>query len=360
MAWFKRKSSPPPPKGVEPAEEDPAPQAADPVAEDPAAQAADPVADAPAPQESRRGVFSRLKQRLTKTRRNFADGVGRILTGKRKIDAEVLEQIEELLITADVGVQTATELIERISAARAADADELQRVLRVEILSILTRQAHAAPPLIAAPHVVMVVGVNGVGKTTTIGKLAARYAAAGKTVLIAAADTFRAAAVDQLAIWAERAGALLVRHKDGSDPAAVAYDAVGAAISRGVDVVIVDTAGRLHTKVNLMEEIKKLKRSIAKQLPEAPHEILLVLDATTGQNAVSQARMFNEALGVTGLALTKLDGTAKGGIVIAICQAFSIPLRYIGIGEAIEDLQDFDPEQFVNALFEGSDAAETA
>ena len=341
MAWFKRKSNPPP-------EPDP-PLEADPK----------PEPDSSA-QESRSGVFARLKQRLTKTRRSFADGVGRILTGKRKIDAEVLDQIEELLITSDVGVQTATELIERISTAQAVDADDLQGLLRAEILSILTRQAHAAPAVTAAPYVIMVVGVNGVGKTTTIGKLAARYTAAGKTVLIAAADTFRAAAVDQLAIWAERAGAGLVRHKDGTDPAAVAYDAVEAAVSRGIDVVIVDTAGRLHTKINLMEEIKKVKRSIAKRLPEAPHEVLLVLDATTGQNAVSQTRMFNEALTVTGLALTKLDGTAKGGIVIAICQAFNIPLRYIGIGEAIEDLQDFDPEQFVNALFDGIDATEPA
>jgi fused signal recognition particle receptor len=327
VGWFKRKSDPPPP----------GPDAA-------------PAEDSAAP-DARGGVFARLKQRLSKTRRSLADGVGRILTGKRTIDAEVLDQLEELLITADLGVQTATELIERISAAQATDADDLQRVLRAEILSILTRQAHAAPAVSAAPHVIMVVGVNGVGKTTTIGKLAARYAAAGKSVLIAAADTFRAAAVDQLAIWAERAGAGLVRRKDGTDPAAVAYDAVEAAVSRGVDVVIVDTAGRLHTKINLMEEIKKVKRSIAKRLPDAPHEVLLVLDATTGQNAMSQARMFNEALAVTGLALTKLDGTAKGGIVVAICRAFNIPLRYIGIGEAIEDLQDFDPEQFVDALF---------
>jgi fused signal recognition particle receptor len=327
LSWFKRKSD----------LTTPGPDAA-------------PTEDSTAP-DARGGVFARLKQRLSKTRRSFADGVSRILTGKRKIDAEVLDQLEELLITADVGVQTATELIERIAAAQATDTDDLQRVLRAEILSILTRQAHAAPAVSAAPHVIMVVGVNGVGKTTTIGKLAARYAAAGKSVLIAAADTFRAAAVDQLAIWAERAGAGLVRRKDGTDPAAVAYNAVEAAVSRGVDVVIVDTAGRLHTKINLMEEIKKVKRSIAKRLPDAPHEVLLVLDATTGQNAVSQARMFNEALAVTGLALTKLDGTAKGGIVIAICQTFNIPLRYIGIGEAIEDLQDFDPEQFVDALF---------
>jgi len=303
------------------------------------------------PPEGRGGVFTRLKQRLSKTRKSFSGGVGRILAGKQKIDTEVLEQLEELLITADVGLPTATELIERISAAGAADATALKGVLRAEILSILCRQAATAAAGSAAPHVIMVVGVNGVGKTTTIGKLAARYSAAGKTVLIAAADTFRAAAVDQLAIWAERAGAGLVRHPDGTDPAAVAFDAVESAIARRADIVIVDTAGRLHTKVNLMEEVKKVKRSIAKRLPDAPHEVLLVLDATTGQNAVSQARMFNEALGVTGLALTKLDGTAKGGIVIAICQAFNIPLRYIGIGEAIDDLQNFDPEQFVDALF---------
>jgi len=325
VGWFRRKNDLPPP--------DPGP----------AAEPARPGASG--------GLFTRLKQRLSKTRQSFSDGVGRILAGKQKIDAEVLEQLEELLITADVGVQTATELIERISAARASDATDLKRALRAEILSILTRQAPTAAAAPAVPHVIMVVGVNGVGKTTTIGKLAARYSAAGQTVLIAAADTFRAAAVDQLAIWAERAGAGLVRHKDGTDPAAVAFDAVESAMARRVDIVIVDTAGRLHTQINLMEEIKKVKRSIAKRLPEAPHEVLLVLDATTGQNAVSQARMFNEALGVTGMALTKLDGTAKGGIVVAICRAFQIPLRYIGIGESIEDLQDFDPEQFVDALF---------
>jgi len=303
------------------------------------------------PQPEQRGrYFNRLKQRLAKTRQSFAEGFGRILTGKKKIDAAVLEQIEELLITADVGVQTATELIDRISA-QAADVEELQKVLRTEILAILSHHAVPAPATAQVPHVIMVVGVNGVGKTTTIGKLAARFTAQGRSVLIAAGDTFRAAAADQLAIWAERAGAGIIRHKDGTDPAAVAFDAVEAALARHTDVVIVDTAGRLHTKVNLMEEIKKVKRSIAKRLPEAPHEVLLVLDATTGQNALSQARLFHEALEVTGIALAKLDGTAKGGIVIAICQAFNIPLQYIGIGEAIEDLQDFDPEQFVEALF---------
>jgi fused signal recognition particle receptor len=273
------------------------------------------------------------------------------LSGRKQIDAAVLEQIEELLITADVGVQTATELIERLTAANAVDAEAFQAALRAEILRILSRPAPPAPAAPEGPRVIMVVGVNGVGKTTTIGKLAARFTREGRSVLIAAADTFRAAAVDQLAIWAERAGAGLIRHKDGSDPAAVAYDAVEAALTRKTDVVIVDTAGRLHTKVNLMEEIKKVKRSIGKRLPEAPHEVLLVLDATTGQNAVAQAQMFHQALGVTGIALTKLDGTAKGGIVVAICQAFDIPLQYIGIGESIEDLQDFDPERFVEALF---------
>jgi fused signal recognition particle receptor len=370
VGWFKRKKDaqkPAPDAALEEARDE-APRASPDAAPDvppdttltvspvePAPDAAPdtaPAADSVTP-DARGGVFSRLRQRLSKTRKNLSDGFGRILAGKRKIDAEVLEQIEELLITADVGVQTATELIERVTAAQAADADELQQVLRTEILSILTRPGPPAPATPAKPLVIMVVGVNGVGKTTTIGKLAARYSASGKSVLIAAADTFRAAAVDQLAIWAERAGADLVRHKDGSDPAAVAFDAVEAALSRGTDIVIVDTAGRLHTKTNLMEEIKKIKRSIAKRLPDAPHEILLILDATTGQNAVSQAQMFNETLAVTGLALTKLDGTAKGGIVIAICRAFDIPLRHIGIGESIEDLQDFDAERFVDALFAG-------
>ena len=201
------------------------------------------------------------------------------------------------------------------------------------------------------PRVIMVVGVNGVGKTTTIGKLAAKATAGGKKVLIAAADTFRAAAVEQLVIWAERAGSEIVKHKDGADPAAVAYDSIAAAQARGADMVLIDTAGRLHTKVNLMEELKKIQRTVSKKLPGAPHETLLVLDATTGQNAFSQASLFNDALGVTGVVLTKLDGTAKGGIVVNICSSLKIPLKYIGIGEKIEDLEAFDPKQFVEALF---------
>ena len=323
MGWFKRKDDAP---------------------------AREPENAAPDETPPRRKVFARLRERLSKTRHNLSDGLAQVLSGK-KIDAGVLDQIEELLITSDIGVQTATELIGRISGAGVTTADELQSVLRQEILSILTRHAPPARRPGGPPHVILVVGVNGVGKTTTIGKLAARYAADGQKVVIAAADTFRAAAVEQLAIWAERAGADIVRHPNGADPASVAFDAVDKALARGADVVIVDTAGRLHTKVNLMEEIKKIKRSIAKKLPEAPHDILLVLDATTGQNAISQARLFHEALELTGIALTKLDGTAKGGIVIAICQAFDIPLRFIGVGESIEDLQDFDPQQFVDALF---------
>jgi fused signal recognition particle receptor len=314
------------------------------------APAREPAGETPDETPPRRRVFARLRERLSKTRRSLSDGLARVLTGK-KIDAGVLDQIEELLITSDIGVETATALIGRISAAGAATAEELQSVLREELLAILTRNTRPARAPGGPPHVILVVGVNGVGKTTTIGKLAARLAADGKKVLIAAADTFRAAAVEQLTIWAERAGAEIVRHANGADPASVAFDAVDTALARGADVVIVDTAGRLHTKINLMEEIKKVKRSIAKKLPGAPHDVLLVLDATTGQNAISQVRLFHEALELNGIALTKLDGTAKGGIVIAICQAFDIPLRYIGIGESIEDLQDFDPQQFVDALF---------
>jgi fused signal recognition particle receptor len=297
------------------------------------------------------GYFGRLKNRLTRTRQSLADGMNKIFTGGRAIDDEVMEDLEELLITADIGVQTAMELIGRISSSKISDAEQIKQQLCTEILSILNTTTPAAKVISHSPHIVMVVGVNGVGKTTTIGKLAAKATASSNSVLIAAADTFRAAAVEQLMIWAERADADLVKHKEHADPAAVAYDAVAAAVARGTDIVLIDTAGRLHTKVNLMEELKKIKRSIAKQMPDAPHEILLVLDATTGQNAISQAKLFNDALGVTGLALTKLDGTAKGGIVVSICSTLNIPLQYIGIGEKIEDLREFEPEQFVKALF---------
>lgn len=305
----------------------------------------------PDPQQKKAGYFKRLRKRLSKTRKSFSSGFDRVFAGKKKIDADVLEELEELLITSDIGVQTTMDLIERLSKEKVADAGEVKQILKDEILSILGSHESAPQKAQASPHVVLVVGVNGVGKTTTIGKIAALAQASGKKVLIGAADTFRAAAIEQLAIWAERAGAEFVKHRANADPAAVAFDAVAAASARGCDLVLIDTAGRLHTKSNLMEELKKIKRTVAKQLADAPHEILLVLDATTGQNALSQARQFNEALELTGLALTKLDGTAKGGIVISICSSLNIPLQYIGVGEQIDDLRRFNAEQFVEALF---------
>ncbi len=311
-----------------------------------------PTDDVPAEKKGK-GLFSRLKSGLSKTRKILTTDIDDLFLGKKLVDDDMLEDLEELLITADMGVRTTMDIMEKISGKRSriAGAKELKNVLKEEILAYFDALPVPASEDAAKPHVVMVVGVNGVGKTTTIGKLAAHESRQGKKVLIAAADTFRAAAVEQIAIWAERAGADIVRHKNNADPAAVAYDGIDAAISRGVDIVFVDTAGRLHTKVNLMEEIKKIRRTLAKRLPEAPHEVLLVLDATTGQNALSQAKMFSEALGVTGIALTKLDGTAKGGIVVSICSSLNIPLKYIGVGESVEDLQTFDPKQFVEALF---------
>ena len=309
----------------------------------------EPVDDATAAPESG-GYFKRLKNRLSKSRRNLSDGFEKVLVGKKKIDEEALEELEELLITSDIGVQTTMALMGRLATAKVANAEEVKQLLKEEILSILPSPNPVQEINKNTPHVILVVGVNGVGKTTTIGKLAASLNASGNKVLIAAADTFRAAAVEQLMIWAQKAGAEFVKHADNADPAAVAFDAVAAARARECDIVLIDTAGRLHTKVNLMEELKKIKRTVAKQIQGAPHEILLVLDATTGQNALSQAKLFNEALGITGLALTKLDGTAKGGIVIAICNSLNIPLQSIGIGEQLEDLRPFDAGQFIDAL----------
>jgi fused signal recognition particle receptor len=299
------------------------------------------------------GFMNRLKNGLSKTREILTTDIDDLFSGKNKIDDEMLEDLEELLITSDIGVQTAMELMARISQSskKITGSDELKKALKVEILSLLDMDKVHHAPVYSSPHVIMVVGVNGVGKTTTIGKLAAKYKAMGKTVLVAAGDTFRAAAIEQLMIWAERAGAEIVKHRQNADPAAVAFDGVQAASARGIDVVIVDTAGRLHTKINLMEELKKISRSISKIIPDAPNEILLVLDATTGQNAVSQAKLFNDAIGITGIALTKLDGTAKGGIAVCVSSQLNIPLKYIGIGESIQDLQEFKPEAFVDALF---------
>ncbi|MBN1447020.1 MAG: signal recognition particle-docking protein FtsY [Bacteroidetes bacterium] len=305
--------------------------------------------------------FSRLKEGLTKTRESIIGKVTRVITAKRKIDDELLDDIEEVLILGDVGVTTTGRIIEglreRVRRERYEDASELHRLLREEVSKLFrhhdirTDGMTIEIPQGLSPYVIMVVGVNGVGKTTTIGKLAYNYRTAGRKVIIGAADTFRAAANEQLEVWASRAEVDIIQQQHGSDPAAVAYDTVQSALSRKADVVIIDTAGRLHTKLNLMEELKKIKRVMSKLLPDAPHEILLVLDATTGQNAIQQARQFTDAVGVTGLAITKLDGTAKGGVVIGISSELSIPVKYVGVGEKIDDLQVFDEDAFVQALF---------
>jgi fused signal recognition particle receptor len=297
--------------------------------------------------------FGRLRRGLAKTRKILTSDLNELFAGTQKIDEDLIEGLEELLITSDIGVSTAMDLIAGLSekSSEIQTAAALRSAIKEELLAIFMNLPPLPDRINAQPNIIMVVGVNGVGKTTTIGKLAAKYTAAGKKVLVAAADTFRAAAIEQLGIWADRAGADFIKHRDGADPAAVAYDGLEAALARGADIVLVDTAGRLHTRINLMEELKKIKRTITQKIPDAPHEILLVLDATTGQNALSQAKLFNDALGITGLVLTKLDGTAKGGIVVSIFNTLQIPLKYVGVGENIEDLQPFDPEQFVNALF---------
>jgi len=299
------------------------------------------------------GFFDRLKEGLSKTRKGFIDKVESIFTG-RKIDEETLEELEEILIMSDVGTKAASEIMsairEKAKKGEVSDTDSIKDLLKKEMITIL---GDSQPLVISGskPFVILAVGVNGVGKTTTIGKLASRFRTRGLSVILAAGDTFRAAGIEQLEIWAKRADTQFVKHQKGSDPAAVAYDAVVAAQSRASDVVIVDTAGRLHTKINLMEELKKVKRTIKKAMPGAPHEILLVLDATTGQNALRQAELFNETIGITGIALTKLDGTAKGGIIFAIKKGLGIPVRLIGVGEGIDDLRDFEPGEFVEALF---------
>ena len=304
------------------------------------------------PVQNGSGFFSRLKRGLEKTRKILNTNIEDLFTSSSILDDNMLENLEEMLITSDIGVQTATKIMERVSrqSSQIRSANALKELLRSEFLSLLQSVSQEPAEIPAKPNVIMVVGVNGVGKTTTIGKLAARNTREKKKALVVAADTFRAAAVEQLSIWAERAGVGIIKHNENADPAAVAFDGVSAAVARDVDTVYVDTAGRLHTKSNLMEELKKIKRTISKKLPGAPHEILLVLDATTGQNALMQARQFNEILDVTGIILTKLDGTAKGGIVLSICHSLQIPIKYIGVGESIEDLQIFNPAEFVKAL----------
>lgn len=311
------------------------------------------------------GLFSKDKKEsldkgLEKTKENIFSKIGRAVAGKSKVDDEVLDELEEILITSDVGVDTTVKIIERIEQRVAKDkfmsTSELDKILRDEIAALLSENntedlSDFELPAGHKPHVILVVGVNGVGKTTTIGKLAAQFKSKGKSVVLGAADTFRAAAVDQLKLWGERVGVPVVAHGMNTDPSAVAFDAVKQAVETGADLVIVDTAGRLHTKVNLMNELSKIKRVMQKFIPEAPHEIMLVLDGSTGQNAFIQAQEFTKVTEVNALAITKLDGTAKGGVVIGISDQFKIPVKYIGVGEQVNDLQVFNKAEFVDSLF---------
>lgn len=300
------------------------------------------------------GFFAKLKEGLTKTRQNFVEKVEQVFTGRKKIDEDLYEELEEVLIRSDVGVNTSFELVERlrteVKQRRLSEPAELTLVLQELIVELLGEEVRLNLAE-QGPSIILMVGVNGVGKTTTIGKLANRFKNDGQRVLLAAGDTFRAAAIDQLEVWGERCGVEVIKQREGADPAAVAYDAVQAAKSRNIDVVLVDTAGRLHNKVNLMEELRKVKRVIEREIPGAPQEVLLVLDATTGQNALQQAKLFQEVAGVTGIVLTKLDGTAKGGVVLGIQGETRIPVKWIGIGEGMDDLRPFVPQDFAEALF---------
>lgn len=301
-----------------------------------------------------------VNEGFRKTKEGFFGKLARVVAGKSQVDAEMLDDLEEMLITSDVGVETTVKIINNIEARVARDkymnAGELQSILREEVSALLQESEGKQDNFgldvkDATPYVVMVVGVNGVGKTTTIGKLAAQLVRAGKKVYIGAADTFRAAAIDQLQVWADRSGATMIKQEMGADPASVAFDTLKSAVANDADVVLIDTAGRLHNKVGLMNELTKIRNVMAKVIPDAPHEVMLVLDGSTGQNAFEQARQFTEATKVTSLAVTKLDGTAKGGVIIGISDRFRIPVRYIGIGEGIDQLKIFDRKEYVNALF---------
>lgn len=299
-------------------------------------------------------MFSKLKAGLNKFRQGFVEKVEEIFTGRKPIDEELLEELEETMIQADVGIKTTMELVDKLRAAykkkEIADSSEVKSWLQKEIALIL-QQEKSVLHLEGNPAVILVVGVNGVGKTTSIGKIATKFRNEGRKVLIAAADTFRAAAIEQLEVWGNRANVDVIKHHEGADPGAVVFDALQAAKARKSEIIIVDTAGRLHTKDNLMEELKKIKRIVERETGSAPSEVLLVLDATTGQNGLSQAKNFKEAVDVTGIVLTKLDGTAKGGVVIAIGAELGLPIKFIGVGEGVDDLQEFDSEKFVTALF---------
>jgi len=315
-------------------------------------------AEAPTPESLTEPVslYDRMRSGLSKTSSALIGRIDSLFSGASTVNQDVLEELEEILITADFGMKTTQMLVDgfqqRAKELKQADADQLRELLKDEIRRLLDVNAEPLALDRHSPFVLMVIGVNGVGKTTTIGKLAQQFSSQGKKVVLGAADTFRAAAADQLEVWGERSGVKVIRHDEGADPAAVAFDAAKAAVARNADILILDTAGRLHTKVNLMEEMKKLYRVLGREIDEAPHETLLVLDATTGQNALVQARLFKEAVGVTGIALTKLDGTAKGGMAVAIGAELGLPVRFVGVGEGIEDLRPFDPQMFVDALFE--------
>ena len=303
----------------------------------------------PAPQEP--GLLDRLKKGVQKTRDGLISRLGDVLASGKQIDASLLEELEATLLAADLGLRTTTEILD-LARRQFVDPQQLKQLIREHLLAVLQAADKPLPVVAAPPAVVLVVGVNGSGKTTTIGKLAQRYRAQGATVLLCAADTFRAAAIEQLEIWGRRTGTDVIRQKPGGDPSAVIYDALQAARARKVDYVIVDTAGRLHTKSNLMAELEKMRRTAARLVPSAPHEVLLVMDATTGQNGLEQARRFTETSGVTGIVLTKLDGTAKGGIVVAIARELNLPIRYVGVGEQTDDLLPFDAEKFVASILE--------
>jgi fused signal recognition particle receptor len=307
-------------------------------------------------EQKKPGIVKRLRQRLSKTRSGLTDRLDRLVLGKKEIDQDLLEDLEEILFTSDLGVATTQELLDLVQKGIARkeldDPDKLKSALKDHIQTFLTPpDSEPRTPSPGEPLVIMVIGVNGVGKTTTIAKAARLFKEQGKSVMLVAADTFRAAAIEQLTIWGDRVGAEVIKQKHGSDPSAVVFDALAAASTRKTDVVLIDTAGRLHTKVNLMDELEKLHRVAGRKLNGAPHEVWLVLDATTGQNAIAQAEMFNKALGITGIILTKMDGTAKGGIVVGVSHQLRIPIRYIGIGEGMEDLCPFDASDFVEAIF---------
>ena len=345
-----------------PQQESVAPHTEEATTPQPAAEtlSAEPQAEPEKQEEQKQEERKELAAGLEKTKTGFFSKLARAIAGRSTVDADVLDDLEEVLITSDVGVETTVRIINRIETRIARDkymnTSELNAILRDEIASLL-EESHSKQEDMGIevkegmPYVMMVVGVNGVGKTTTIGKLAAKLTAAGRKVYIGAADTFRAAAIDQLGVWAERAGATMIRQDMGSDPASVAYDTLKSAVANGADVVLIDTAGRLHNKVGLMNELTKIRNVMAKVIPDAPHEVMLVLDGSTGQNAFEQARQFTQATQVTSLTITKLDGTAKGGVVIGISDQFHIPVRYIGIGEGIDQLKMFDRHEFVNALF---------